>query len=72
MRSGTENVPAIAGLGIAAEQSHKNLSKRMESMKSVKTYLAEGIKAEIPDVRFNSADNSSSSILNVSFLGVRG
>jgi cysteine desulfurase len=72
MRSGTENVPAIAGLGIAAEQSHKNLSKRMEAMKSVKTYLAEGIRAEIPDVRFNSADSSSLSILNVSFLGVRG
>lgn len=72
MRSGTENVPAIAGLGIAAEKSHKNLSKRMETVKSVKTYLEKGIRTEIPDVRFNSGDNSSSSILNVSFLGVRG
>ena len=72
MRSGTENVPAIAGLGVAAELSRKNLEKRIETMKNVKTYLTEGIRAEIPDVRFNSMPEGSSSILNVSFLGTRG
>ena len=72
MRSGTENVPAIAGFGIAAEVSRKNLMKRMESIKRLKMYLTEGIRTEIPDIRFNSTDEGSSSILNVSFLGVRG
>jgi len=72
MRSGTENVPAVAGLGVAAELSRKNLIKRIETMRKVKTYLTEGIRAEIPDVRFNSMPEGSSSILNVSFLGTRG
>ncbi|MEL7657985.1 MAG: cysteine desulfurase family protein, partial [Bacillota bacterium] len=72
LRSGTENVPAIVGLGIAADLSHKNLSIRIENMKAAKTYLAEGIRSEIQDIRFNSNGNSSSSILNISFMGVRG
>ena len=72
MRSGTENVPAAAGFGVAAEISRRNLSKRIESMKKVKTFLEEGILSEITDVRFNSTENGSPSILNVSFLGVRG
>lgn len=72
MRSGTENVPAVAGFGVAADLSRRNLAKRIESMANVKTYLAEGIRAEIPDVRFNSTAEGSPSILNVSFLGTRG
>lgn len=72
MRSGTENVPAAAGFGIAAELSRKNMTKRIESMMMVKTFLEEGIRSELSDVRFNSTDNGSPSILNVSFLGVRG
>jgi cysteine desulfurase len=72
MRSGTENVPAAAGFGIAAELSRKNLSKRIESMKKVKNFLEDGIRSEISDIRFNSSANGSPSILNVSFLGVRG
>lgn len=72
MRSGTENVPAAAGFGVAAELSRGNLTKRIESMKKVKTFLEEGIRSELSDVRFNSTENSSHSILNASFLGVRG
>ncbi|HYE67971.1 MAG TPA: cysteine desulfurase family protein [Anaerovoracaceae bacterium] len=72
LRSGTENVPSIAGFGIAADISRKNLTKRMESIKKLKMYLTEGMRTEIPDIRFNSTDEGSSSILNVSFLGVRG
>jgi cysteine desulfurase len=72
MRSGTENVPAAAGFGVAAEISRRNLTKRIESMKKVKTFLEEGIRSEISDIRFNSTDSGSPSILNVSFLGVRG
>jgi len=72
LRSGTENVPAIAGFGIAADLNRKNLIKRMESIKTLKMYLAKGIRTEIPDIRFNSNEEGNSSILNVSFLGVRG
>jgi len=71
MRSGTENVPAIAGFGIAAGLSCKNLPKRVESINAAKKYLSDGIRSEIKDVRFNSLEEGSPSILNVSFLNVR-
>ena len=72
MRSGTENVPAVAGLGIAAELSRRNLKIRTESMKASKDYLTEGIRSEIQEICFNSQNEGVCSILNVSFLGVRG
>lgn len=72
LRSGTENVPAIAGFGKAAALSFANLDMRSKAMEAAKAHLAQGIKSEIPDVRFNSSEEGSSSILNISFLGVRG
>jgi len=72
LRSGTENVPAIAGFGVAAELCRRNMDRRIEIMKKAKAYLSEGIRSEIPDIRFNSTEQGSPSILNVSFLGVRG
>ena len=84
IRSGTENTPAIVGFGLAAEMMHGNLSNRIRTMAKVRTYLLEGIKAEIPDITINSPEGvfteeqsagtplSSPGILNVSFLGCRG
>ncbi len=72
LRSGTENVPSIVGFQIAADLAKKNQIARLKSMNRVKQYLKDGILSEIPDVRLNSLENSVSSILNVSFLGVRG
>lgn len=72
LRSGTENVPAIAGFGVAADLCRRDMSKRIESMKTVKNYLADGICSEIPDVRINGPAEGSPAILNVSFLGIRG
>lgn len=65
-RSGTENVPAIAGLGMAAKmnQGHGNMAQ-------VKKYLLDGIKTEIKDIKVNSPVNSVDSVLNISFLGTR-
>ena len=72
LRSGTENVPGIAGFGKAAEISFRQLGQRMEVMKRAKLYLTKGIMEEIRDIKINSSDEGSASILNVSFLGVRG
>lgn len=72
-RSGTENVPGIMGFGKAAELSHGDLKKDIAQMESVKKYLLEGIQSEIKDIRINGdVADSVPSILNVSFLGVRG
>lgn len=72
-RSGTENVSGIIGFGKAAELSHRDLKKDMEQMKAVKNYLLEGIQSQIKDIRINGdVADSVPSILNVSFLGVKG
>lgn len=66
MRSGTENVPAIAGLGKAAE-----IAMEKNAGEAVRDYLLEGLKTEIKDIRINSPEDGCSSVLNVSFLGTR-
>ncbi|MBR0599502.1 cysteine desulfurase family protein [Sinanaerobacter chloroacetimidivorans] len=72
MRSGTENLPGIAGFGKAVELSSKNFQQRISNMNRIKSYLREGIQSEIQDIRINSREDGVPSILNVSFLGVRG
>ena len=72
LRSGTEYVPAIAGFGTAVDLCMKNSDQRSETMRAVKNYLTEGIRFEIRDIRFNSPEDGSPAILNVSFIGVRG
>lgn len=81
MRSGTENVPAIAGFGQAAKMAKDNFVNRMQNMAMVRNYLLDGIKTEIRDIKINSPENHSinwesgmccPSVLNVSFLGTRG
>ena len=63
-RSGTENVPGIAGFGAAAELIKPG---RFE----VRDVLKQLILEQIPDVKINSPEDSCSSVLNVSFLGCR-
>ncbi|QAT43054.1 cysteine desulfurase family protein [Aminipila luticellarii] len=81
MRSGTENVPAIAGFGQAAQTAGRNLENRVRKMSAARDYLLEGIQTEIKDIKINSAEKDSPiweqglccpSVLNISFLGTRG
>ena len=39
MRSGTENVPGIAGLGVAAKEMYTDHSAKMEYLTGLKDYL---------------------------------
>ena len=48
-RAGTENVPAIAGMGKAAELAKSELDKRMEHSKKLRDRIIEGI-LKIPNV----------------------
>ncbi len=66
MRSGTQNVPAIAGLGVAAE-----MIKGSEKIAEMRKYLLSGIREEIKDIRVNSPEDGCPSVLNISFLGTR-
>ena len=71
LRSGTENVPGIAGLGLAAEICHKNMKESVPKMERLRRRLEQGIVDNIPDVRINTPGECAPHILNVSFGGVR-
>ncbi len=68
MRSGTENVPAIAGFGVAAEESFRDFDKKIEHIRAVKEYLIEKLTS-LPEVYNNSGD--APHIASFSFVGVR-
>jgi cysteine desulfurase len=71
-RSGTENVPAIAGFGQAAEIAIESMAARSVHVAHLKKWFEEGIRDQISDILVNSPIHSSPYILNVSFLGTRG
>lgn len=78
-RSGTENVPAIAGFGVAAEISEITMKESMAAASKIRDRLAEGLRAKISDMVINSPEQSGERegmccpyILNVSFPGTRG
>ena len=72
MRSGTDNVPGIAGLGVAAKMVYTDFDKKIEHMYQLKESLAEGF-LKLPDVRLNGMEirEGAPQILSASFLGVR-
>ena len=72
MRSGTDTVPGIAGLGVAAKMVYTDFDKKIEHMYQLKERLAEGF-LKLPDVRLNGMEirEGAPQILSASFLGVR-
>lgn len=72
MRSGTDNVPGIAGLGVAAKKIYENLEADTARMRELKTYLAAELgKMEQVEINGPEPEKGAPHILNVSFLGVR-
>lgn len=72
MRSGTHNVPGIAGLGVAAEEIYRNLDANVEHLYQLKERMAEGL-AGLENVIINGMPlrEGAPQILSVSFMGVR-
>lgn len=72
MRSGTENVPAIAGLGDAAAQMYENFEENVEHLYQLKETFVNGIpKLEDVTVNGKSTRDSAPHIVSVSFAGIR-
>ncbi len=68
MRSGTENVPAIAGMGLAAKLMYTDHENKMAHIKNLKdTFIDKIIKLE------NVFDNSGEAphIASITFVGIR-
>ena len=73
MRSGTDNVPGIAGLGAAAAKMYAHLEENAASMRACRDLLAAGL-VEMEDVVLHGPsdpERTAPYILNASFTGVR-
>jgi len=51
LRAGTENVPAIVGMGVAAELAIADMPRRMAHLEKLQKGLTEGLLQKIPYVR---------------------
>lgn len=72
MRSGTENVPAIAGLGAAAERAYTDLEEKMEKMYDLRDYFVREIQ-QVDGITVNGKKDRGSAphIVSVSVADVR-
>lgn len=72
MRSGTENVPGIAGLGQAAMESYENFEEKQNRLYELKEAFIEGIEEfEWAHVNGKIGRDSAPHIVSVSFDNVR-
>lgn len=72
MRSGTENVPGIAGIGVAAKKIYENFDENIDRLYELKDYLIDEL-SKIENVRIHSKKGRdfAPQIVNASFVGVR-
>ena len=72
LRSGTENVPGIAGLGLAAQEMYRDHQEKVERLYRLKEALVDGV-ASLDGTVVNglTGRDSAPHIVSVSFEGVR-
>lgn len=73
IRAGTQNVPGIIGMSLAAKIANNNMNYNYEKVLKVKRLFVDKLE-NIPNIRINSllSEDFTPYILNVSFIGVRG
>lgn len=73
MRSGTENVPGIAGLGKAVELATKNYIITNRKLKIIRDYFLEKLAEKVEYYQINGHPyQKSNAIVNISFYGIEG
>ena len=72
MRSGTDNVPGAAGLGLAAQEACRDLAGTAPYLEKLKKRLIDGLRS-MDQVRIHSGEGEwwAPHIVNASFVGVR-
>ena len=72
LRSGTDNVPGIAGMGQAVREAYTDMETKVDKMRKLKDYLTDSL-LKLSDVRINSCkgDDGAPNIVSASFIGVR-
>lgn len=72
IRSGTENVPGIAGIGQAAKEIYTHFDEKVAYMRSLKNYFIEGIQGiERTIIHGHTDEMSAPHIISVGVAGVR-
>ena len=72
IRSGTENVPGIAGIGLASKMIYQDLDMKVALMRELKDYFLEGVtKIENTTIHGLTDANSAPHIISVGFAGIR-
>lgn len=72
VRSGTENVPGIAGIGLAAKEIYKDFDAKIAKMRELKNYFIEGVqKIENITIHGRMDEMSAPHIISVGFAGIR-
>ena len=69
LRSGTENVPGIAGLGLAADLMTGRQKENEKKIRGIKEHFLNRVTTEIDNVRDNSGQ--AAHIASISFPGIR-
>ena len=73
LRSGTENVPGIIGMGRAAEIAREEMHEVMRAVTPLRDRLYKGMVERIPDLLFNgSREHGLFNTLNVSVRHIEG
>ena len=72
VRSGTENVPGIAGLALAAKTIYTGLEDKVAKMRELKNYFIEGV-SKIDHIKIHGRydETSAPHIVSVGFAGIR-
>ncbi len=71
LRAGTENLPGIAGFGVACELARTLLEARSAQIRSLRDLLERGILEGIPGTRLNGHPGKRvPNTLNISFAGI--
>jgi cysteine desulfurase len=71
-RAGTENVPAIAGLGAAAQLARDRLGEMQARVSALRDRLEQQIRLRIPGVSMNGSQPRLPNITNLSFENLEG
>ena len=70
LRSGTENLPGIAGFALAARLSTERLDAEQARLENLRRTLEDSLRTVCPEVRFAGAGVRRSSILSCRFPGI--
>lgn len=71
-RAGTENIPAIVGMGYAIEVATRELDERMSKVRKMRDRLRDELMRRIPYAKLNTPENSLPGTLNISFQYIEG